>query len=210
VKSLVSLREPALPDALFRRVLRQVRALGEEGLRGTWQRTFWFPLGARPSNVIEEAIGALNFPVPARATGAEWWLSRMRTSHVGIDFHRDHDIVLAEGGGPVRHPLVSTVLFLNRCTGGLLAVTREPPNPKNPALAPSKHAFDLVTPKPNRLASFDGRLTHGVLDAKNRIPGGRLPREKELRLAVAVNFWAKKPLGARAFAEADVYAALSN
>jgi hypothetical protein len=207
VKSLVELREPALPDALFRRVLRGVHAVGDERLRSTWQTTFWFPLSASPSNVIEEAI--VKLPAPSRAVGAEWWLSRMRTSNVGIDFHRDHDIALAEGGGPTRHPVLSTVLFLNTCTGGLLAVTRDAPNPRNPALAPSRHDFDLVTPKPNRLALFDGKLTHGVLDARNQIPGARLPREKSLRLAVAINFWAKKPLAARDFSASGLYRPLA-
>lgn len=187
-----------------------MRALGEEGLRSTWQTTFWYPLGARPASVVEEAIGALKLPLPRGVKGAEWWLSRMRTSRVAIDFHQDHDIALRERGGPLRHPAVSSVLFLNTCQGGLLAITRDRPNPRNPALAPTRHDFDLVTPRPNRLAFFDGRLTHGVLDARNRIPGGRLPREPALRLAVAVNFWRTKPLAARPFAGCGVYPQLSN
>jgi hypothetical protein len=133
----------------------------------------------------------------------------MRTSRVPIDFHRDHDILRRERGGPMRHPAVSSVLFLNRARGGLLAVTRDRPQPENPALAPHRHAFDLVAPRPNRLAHFDGRLTHGVLDAKNRIPGGRLPREPALRLAVAVNFWRQRPLAARSFAGSGLYPQLA-
>ncbi len=209
-KPLVTLRDPALPGPLFRRVLRAVTALGEAHLRHTWQTTFWFPRGAAPSNVVEEAIARLPLPRARGIEGAEWWLSRMRTSRVPIDFHRDHDIELAEAGGPLRHPALSSVLFLNNCTGGLLAVTRDRPNPRNPALAPDRHRFDLVAPRPNRLAWFEGHLTHGVLDAKNRIPGGRLPRQPALRLAVAVNLWGRKPLAARLFSDADLYPQLAN
>jgi hypothetical protein len=133
----------------------------------------------------------------------------MRTSRVPIDFHQDHDIARAERGGPLRHPALSSVLFLNRSTGGLLAVTRQLPNPRNLALAPSRHDFDLVAPRPNRLAFFDGALTHGVLDAKNRIPGGRLPREPNLRLAIAVNLWREKPIAARRYDDADLYPQLA-
>jgi hypothetical protein len=108
-----------------------------------------------------------------------------------------------------RNPTLSTVLYLNRCRGGLLAVTTDPPNPANPALAPDRHDFDLVEPRPNRLAFFDGRLTHGVLDARNRIPGRRLPREPSLRLAIAINFWKARPRGVPTFTERGIYQALA-
>lgn len=66
-----------------------------------------------------------------------------------------------------------------------------------------------MTPRPNRLAWFDGRLTHGVLDAENHIPGRRLPKERSLRLAVAINLWSNRPKGARLFAEAGAYRRLA-
>lgn len=195
--------EPALPAPLFGRVARAVRALGDRGLARTYRTTFWLPRGAAPSCVVEEAILLLWAHVPRdpRVRGVEWWLSRMRTSSVGVDFHRDHDIVLRERGGPELHPRRASVLYLSRCRGGLLAVTADAPNPHNPACAPDAHDFDLVAPAPNRYAHFAGHLTHGVLDAKNQLPGARLPREPGLRLAVAVNFWARRPAGARRWAE---------
>ncbi len=120
----------------------------------------------------------------------------MRTSNVKVDFHVDHDIRLAEATGKIRHPLVSSVLYLNSCRGGLLAVTNQPLCPDNPAQAPEVHDFDFVKPAPNRLALFDGRLTHGVLDSENEIPGKRRPRQRGLRLAVAMNFWTRAPVEA--------------
>lgn len=193
----------ALPGALFRRLLRAVRALGESGLRTTYQTTFWMPRGEDPSCVVEEAVQALW--LPGRFAGAEWWLSRMRTSNVQVDFHRDRDEKLALAGGPQVHPARSSVLFLNRCRGGLLAVTAEGPNPKNPAMAPDRLELDFAKPHPNRFVHFDGRLTHGVLDARNQLPGGRLPRERALRLAVIVNFWRRRPHGVPRFVESRAY-----
>jgi hypothetical protein len=203
---VITFVEPALPARLFSRLLRAVQRLGETGLRTTYQTTFWFPRGDAPSCVVEEAIATLRGPT--RYDGVEWWLSRMRTSNVQVDFHRDRDERLALRGGPDVHPTRSSVLFLNRCRGGLLAVTRDPPNPKNPAMAPDAHAFDLAMPLPNRFVWFDGKLTHGVLDARNDIPGARLPREKALRLTVIANFWRGRPHGVPRFCESRAYRGL--
>ncbi len=203
----LQLTDGALPPALFRKLLAAVTRLGERRLRDTYQTTFWFPKGDAPSNVVEQAIAALP---PARGSmGAEWWLSRMRTSNVQVDFHRDRDEKLAGSGGPDVHPLVSSVLFLNRCRGGLLAVTEEDPNPANPALAPDLLALDLVEPVPNRYVRFAGHLTHGVLDAENQVPGRRLPREPHLRLTIAINFWKKRPVGIPRFADRRIYSELA-
>lgn len=207
---LVHLTDQALPAPLFARLKKAIVALGEQRLRQTYQTTFWFPFGEPPSNVVEEAIDALRGAVPGKFGGAEWWLSRMRTSNVQVDFHRDRDERLALSGGPEVHPAISSVIFLNRCRGGLLAVTREPPNPGNPAMAPDKLALDLVEPVPNRYVWFNGRLTHGVLDAKNQLPGKRLRRERDLRLTVAVNFWKYRPTGIPRFADRRIYAQLSS
>ncbi len=206
-RGLVELTDAALPVALFSRLSRAIVRLGERRLRDTYQTTFWFPVGAAPSNVVEQAIAAL--PPAREATGTEWWLSRMRTSNVQVDFHRDRDEKLAGQGGPDVHPLVSSVLFLNRCHGGLLAVTEEPPNPLNPALAPEVLALDLIEPVPNRYVRFAGHLTHGVLDAENQVPGRRLPREPKLRLTIAINFWKKRPTGIPRFADRRIYSELA-
>ncbi len=208
--ALVHLSDDALPAPLFARVRKAVVGLGEQRLRATYQTTFWFDFTAPTSNVIEEAIGVLRARAPGKPAGAEWWLSRMRTSNVQVDFHRDRDERLALTGGPQVHPAISSVLFLNTCRGGLLAVTREPPNPRNPAMAPDTLALDLVQPLPNRYVWFDGRLTHGVLDANNQVPGQRLRREPRLRLTIAINFWKRRPTGIPRFADRRIYAQLAS
>ncbi len=202
--------EPALPDTAFRRVLHAVRRLGGERLRQTYQTTFWYPLGAPPSNVVEQALPTLRRLVrPRGVIGVEWWLSRMRATDVQVDFHQDRDEQLALATGRLVHPRVSSVLFLNRVRGGVLAVTDQPPCEENPSKAPERFDFELAAPRPNRLAVFRGDLTHGVLDANNEIPTRRLPGPARLRLAVIFNWWHRRPRGLRTFEEAGVYRGLA-
>ena len=105
-------------------------------------------------------------------------------------------------------PAFSSVLFLNRCRGGLLAVVDAPPCDHNPALAPDRFDADLVRPWPNRLAVFPGDVTHGVLDARGDIPHGRLAVATPLRLALVMNWWTRRPSGVPRFEEAGRYARL--
>jgi hypothetical protein len=204
----VHLVESALPDALFRRLRARVGRLGMEGIRRTYETTFWFDLGT-PRAVTEEAILALGAAVPhADADGVEWWLSRMWTHDVRVDFHRDRDEALAKATRRQRHPRISSVLFLNRVRGGALAVTAQPPDPENPSLVPLPLEADLVAPRPNRLVWFDGRLTHGVLDARNQVPAGRLPARGELRLTLVMNWWGARPVRLPAYEGSGKYLAL--
>jgi len=209
-RPLMTLRDGALPQAQFRRLLRRVRAVGRERLRSTYQTTFWFDF-SHPTSVVEETILALRPYLPSLRglRGVEWWLSRMRTTHVQVDFHQDRDEKLALAGGPLVHPRFSSVLFLNRVRGGLLAVTRDPPCEENPSKAPKRLDFELAAPRPNRLALFRGDLTHGVLDANNAIPDRPLPGSSRLRLALIMNWWHVRPTGVPTFAETRLYRALA-
>jgi hypothetical protein len=159
--------------------------------------------------VVEEAILFLRRRLPAeRAGGVEWWLSRMKTNRVGVDFHQDRDETLFRRSGTLRHPLLASVLFLNRVRGGALAVTTQRANPKHPSCAPLPLDADLVAPRPNRLVWFHGRLTHGVLDLANQVPSGAVRGQGELRLAVVMNWWRQRPTEVPRFAEVGAYAAL--
>jgi hypothetical protein len=208
---LVEVLDGALPPALFRRLARAVRALGAQGLRATYRTTFWFDLTA-PAALPELAVAALRARACARAPrrieGVEWWLSRMRTSDVQVDFHRDRDEARFARAGETKHPALGSVLFLGRCRGGLLAVTAADPDPRRPACAPLPLDADLVRPWPNRLALFPGDATHGVLDARNAIPSGRLPAPTPLRLALVMNWWARRPEAVPSFVASGRYAAL--
>src|SRR3954453_2006626 len=137
---LIRFHENALPLALFRRLVRGVRAIGPEKLRNTYQTTFWFPFdGSEAESLTEQAAVELRGFVRARrVVGVEWWLSRMKTTDVQVDFHQDRDEKLAGRTGALVHPVWSSVLFLNRCRGGLLAVTSELPVEENDAKAPER------------------------------------------------------------------------
>lgn len=208
---LVSVLDGALPAGLFRRLAGAVRAVGKERLRETYQTTFWFDFGA-PACLPEEVILALQPRARAaagrRLGGVEWWLSRMRTSDVQVDFHQDRDEVLFARTGRTRCPALGSVLFLNRCRGGALAVTAQPLDEANPACATLPFDGDLVRPRPNRLALFGGGLVHGVLDARGEIPHRRLVPATPLRLALIMNWWTARPEGRPRFAEAGLYAPL--
>lgn len=197
-----------MPPRLFRRLLAGVRAIGGQRLRSTYQTTFWFDLGA-PTAIVEEAVLAVKQQLSVRGiAGVEWWLSRMRTTDVRVDFHQDRDEQRALRTGALRFPVYSSVLFLNRVRGGALVVTRQPPDPANPACTPLPLDGDLAAPRANRLVWFDGHLTHGVLDAKNNIPVGAARTPGQLRLAVVMNWWDARPLGVPTFLERRVYAPL--
>ena len=200
----------ALPLPLFRALARGVRGLGSEGLRRTYQTTFWFDLGEPACLPEVAALQLLRFVPPGRrVVGVEWWLSRMRTTNVQVDFHRDRDERLALRTGREIHPRWSSVLFLNGCRGGLLAITDAPPDESNPARAPARIDFDLVAPRPNRFVIFDGGLTHGVLDARNQIPTRPLPGPSTLRLAVIFNWWHRRPEGVPRWSEGRAYRSLA-
>ncbi len=211
-KPLVTIVDNALDRKNFRALYRRIIGLQRERLRNSYQTTFWFDFNESPACIVESAALKLRDVLPPsvghHVIGVEWWLSRMRTSNVMVDFHRDHDIAWAQKTGVQRYPRMSSLLYLNRCRGGLLAVTKEPPNPQNPAMAPDHLDFDLVTPAPNRFTFFRGSLTHGVLDAENCIPGKKLPTERRFRLAIAINFWARRPTKVPRFSESRHYRSL--
>ncbi len=209
-KPLLTLRDAALPEPQFRRLLRAIRGLKDERLSSTYQTTFWFPLGTEPSNLVEEAVLSLRplIPMPKGVTGVEWWLSRMRTDDVRVDFHQDRDEKLALAGGPLKHPAVSSLLYLNAVKGGALVVTEQLPDEENPSLAPQPLDGDLAAPKRNRLVHFAGNLTHGVLDAGNGVPGARKSPRGSLRLAVVMNWWDRQPTDLRSFKGGRIYRGL--
>jgi hypothetical protein len=208
---VVRIENGCLSGRLFSRLARAVRALGTENLRLTYSTTFWFDLGP-PAALPEEAILAVRSRIPRSRAGAyagvEWWLSRMRTSDVQVDFHQDRDEAFFRHTGTSVHPAFSSVLFLNRCRGGLLAVVDAPANDANPARAPDPFDADFVRPWPNRFVLFRGDATHGVLDANNEIPHGRLAKPLPLRLALVMNWWTRRPLELPRFTRSGRYRVL--
>ncbi|MFL5456142.1 MAG: 2OG-Fe(II) oxygenase [Myxococcales bacterium] len=195
--------DPALPAPLFHRARRAIGQLGTEGLRRSSFTTFWLPRGEKPAHAVEEAVLALSAIASpaARWSGAEWWIGRAYTTDLPIGFHFDEDV----HGSRMRHPLISSVLFFNSVRGGHLAVTDQRPG--------SAEATRLATVKPraNRYAVFEGDRFHGVLDARGRTPGRRLPGPRgRLRVTLVVNLWERRPTGVPEWGEARRFRSLAS
>lgn len=209
--ALVTVVDDAVDARLFERVRTQITAIGDAA---SYWKTFWFPLKAEPSCIVEELALALRPRVPmARPVGVEWWLGRMRTTNVLLDFHHDRDLALYEETGRVAVPTFSSVFFLNRTLGGSLFVTNQRLVQRSGeyALTP-REATDHASARPdaNRFVRFPGKYLHGVLDADDRVPTKRLPpRAGDERWSVVLNWWARRPLRVREWRETRTYRSLA-
>ena len=210
--TLLSLHDAALPDALFFRLWRAVRGLGNERLRESYWTSFWFDLGP-PRTLVDEAVLALQrrFPaVLAGVAGVEWWLGRTDLRRVPIELHCDRDNALFDRTGTLRHPAVSSVLYFNRVKGGALLVTDQRPARGGKKLFPeAPRDWAFAAPRPNRFVHFAGNLVHGVLDRNNAIPGKPIPGPPTpLRYALILNWWKRRPQGVSAWT-GRVYSSLA-
>lgn len=189
-------RDQALSEPLFDETRRAVRRIGP---RASYWRTFWFPLQAEPRCLPEKAARELVRFVPERSriVGVEWWIGRMRTDQVPLDFHHDRDLALFEATGRISHPRWSSVLYLNRVKGGSLFVTDQRLRRRGDEyrLVPEAPGdFALAHPEANRFVRFPGQLLHGVLDQNDRPPSRASQKGRgALRLSLVVNWWTRRP-----------------
>lgn len=197
----INLFEDALPAALFRRLGRAVRAVGTERIEnmGTYNTTFWFPVGAKPANVVEESVSLLFTMVQPgpECIGMEWWLGRLKRGE-SLPFHTDRDRSLRKETGQIVHPLWSSILYLNRFPYSPTIVLDQVLSPDGESWIPPKaecgQTLDAV---PNHYVLFRGDLRHGVVAQGNGQPeNGRAEEVKtteELRLTLLVNYWDRRP-----------------
>ena len=212
-----NLFKDALPDPLFRLLAGAVQAVGTERIEnmGSYNTTFWFPLGAKPTNIAEEGVSklcAVVRPGP-KCIGMEWWLGRLKYGE-SLPFHTDRDRSLQKQTGQIIHPLWSSILYLNRFPSAPTIVLDQvlgpggkswvPPQPK------SGKSLDAV---PNEYAVFRGDLRHGVVAkvAPKKKPGRSRKKSPELRLTLLVNYWDRRPMppNCRDY-DGTVYQALQN
>lgn len=178
----------ALPAPLFRRLLRAVRAVGEEALTDSYRTNFWYARGAPPSNLAEEAIAQLWALVRpgAGCVGAEWWLGRLRAGE-GLPLHFDRDLTLQKTAGRVVHPLWSSILYLNRFPASPTVVLDQVLGHDGRLLPARASAGKAIEPVPNRYLVYPGNLYHGVM-------ANGAKRRARLRLTLLVNYWDRRPL----------------
>jgi len=194
----INLFADALPKALFRRLAHAVEAVGTERMEdmGSYNTTFWFPLGGEPTNIVEECVSRLCQAVRpgAGCIGMEWWLGRLKYGE-SLPFHTDRDRSLRKQTGEIVHPLWSSILYLNRFPSSptivydqVLARDGESWIPPRPKAGKSLEAV------PNHYAVFRGDLRHGVVangaTGKRSGAGGKSPA---LRLTLLINYWHRRP-----------------
>jgi hypothetical protein len=197
----INLFEDALPTELFQRLQQAVRAVGMERMEnmGSYSTTFWLPLGAVPTNVVEEAVSHLRTLVEAgpECIGMEWWLGRLKYGE-SLPFHTDRDRSLRKETGQIVHPLWSSILYLNRFPSSPTIVLDQVLGPDGKSWIPPKAERGVTLDAiPNHYAVFRGDLRHGVVSNGNR-PGAEEPtneakESEELRLTLLVNYWNRRP-----------------
>ena len=136
-----------------------------------------------PSNFVEQVINSIfvllkrKFPQKAsRIKKAEWW-AHCRPHCMGHQMHYDSE---NEGKGTVRHPILSTVLYLSSNNiGGPTFVTNQLLTDQTLA-----NRGWMVFPQQNRLAVFDSNYLHGV------VPGQGVTRDASARrITFMIGFW---------------------
>jgi len=198
----INLFKDALPRPLFRRLVRAVRAVGTEGMEGmgSYSTTFWVPLGAKPTNIVEECVSQLFIlvqPGPL-CIGMEWWLGRLKYGE-SLRFHTDRDRSLRKQTGQIVHPLWSSILYLNRFPSSPTVVFDQVLSPDGKSWVPPEPTFvKTLDAIPNHYAVFRGDLRHGVVanEAEQQPPGLSRETEKspELRMTLLVNYWDRRPI----------------
>jgi len=197
----INLFKDALPRSLFRQLVLAVREVGTERMEnmGSYSTTFWFPLGAKPTNIAEECVSklcALVRPGP-KCIGTEWWLGRLKYGE-SLPFHTDRDRSLRKQTGQIVYPLWSSILYLNRFPSTPTVVLDQVLGPDGkswiPPEAKSSRSLDAV---PNHYAVFRGDLRHGVVaNGAEKPPDRSRKTEKspELRVTLLVNYWDRRPM----------------
>ena len=214
-----NLFKDALPNPLFRLLAGAVQAVGTERIEnmGSYNTTFWFPLGAKPTNIAEECVSklcALVRPGP-KCIGMEWWLGRLKYGE-SLPFHTDRDRSLQKQTGQIVHPLWSSILYLNRFPSTPTIVLDQVLGPGGKSWVPPKAKSGMsLDAVPNHYAVFRGDLRHGVVaNGAPQKPPGRSRKTKkspELRLTLLVNYWDRRPMppNCRDY-DGTVYRALQN
>ncbi|WP_306144789.1 hypothetical protein [Roseibium sp. MMSF_3412] len=195
----VRLCQAALPETLFQKVEDAVRSAFREKVRGksSYSTTFWYPRGAAPANVAEEAIAVLmeQVALPQDCIGTEWWLGRLGYRKK-LNFHFDRDLVRSRETGESIFPLLGSVFYLNDYPSSPTVLTDQVPGPDGKSKQPADPNLTLsVAAIRNNYVVFPGNLYHGVVpDPSIPHPDGKTAEEPaEKRLTLLVNYWHRRP-----------------
>ena len=178
-----------------------MRAVGSEGIEGmgSYNTTFWFPRGSKPTNIVEECVSKLCTlvrPGP-QCIGMEWWLGRLKYGE-SLRFHIDRDRSLRKQTGQTVHPLWSSILYLNRFPSAPTVLLDQVRSPDGKSWVPPEPKFGrTLHAVPNHYAVFRGNLRHGVVangaQQEPSDPSTNTETSSELRLTLLVNYWDRRP-----------------
>ncbi len=193
----IRLFENALPEPLFERLYRGISSINDEGGKSSYSTTFWFPNGAAPANVAEEAIIGLQKLItpPAECIGAEWWLGRMRPGK-RLNFHFDRDLALSRETGENVFPVLGSVFYVNSFPATPTVLLDQVPGPDGRSQIPAEPVLSTsVAAVKNHYVVFPGELRHGVIPDRDELKnyeesGQRIP---QLRLTLLINYWHRRP-----------------
>ncbi len=195
----VKMFKPAAPSGQFNKLLEVFPQTHVEHLLKQdfhfYHTTFWYPIQREPENIFESIVTSLKaLAEPSTdVTGVEWWFSVLRTNSTPqwlLPCHFDRNDLSEKDLNKLKYPDRASVLFLNTVPYGELVVTDQVQTEKG---ARPKQPQDMVFIRPTRnlYAVFPGQLYHGVI--------GRMWRPikaTELRITMAVNYWAEQPKAA--------------
>ena len=197
--SAVKLFKPGVPSRQFSKLSRVFpRSHFERLLKEDfhfYRTTFWYPLDRGPENIFESIVSdlkALADPSP-NVIGVEWWFSVLLTNDTPqwiLPCHFDRNDLDEKDLNKLKYPDRASVLFLKAVAYGELVVTDQVQTEKGPR---PKQPKDMVFIRPSRnlYAVFPGQLYHGVIGRM-----WRPIRSTQLRITMAVNWWAEPPKAA--------------
>ncbi|KAJ3274703.1 Phosphoglucomutase-2 [Terramyces sp. JEL0728] len=164
------------------------RDFGYHEFKNTGYFSFVYDLSKEPTNLVEQYIRLQyqhlekTFPEKFKQIRyGEWW-AHCRPHFMGHQFHYDSD---NEGKGELRHPLLSSVLYLTEGVGGPTILTNQR---LGDDLADEGW---LVEPKENRVLLFDSKYLHGV------VPGKGVCDTNKRRISFMVGFWDRIEISAQ-------------
>lgn len=191
----IRIHDEALPGSQFERIARAVRGVGDERLERNYNTTFWFPLNAKPANIVEETVVALVrlADPPQDCIGAEWWLGRLGYGEK-LPLHFDRDLTRSRKYGVHEYPVFGSILYLNDFPSSPTIVLGQVPGPDPRTKLPRKPEFrEAIAAVANRYAVFPGNLRHGITpDPESVKKAGKHP--SRLRLSLLVNYWRRRPM----------------
>lgn len=180
--------DDALPPALFDAVSGMALALSR-GLNPSG--TFWQDLGAPVETAIAAAVARLSRLAPAANgyAGAEWWV-RLKAADTPMAFHFDKDESQFRLAGRMRHPTLSSVLYLTDAGGPTIILGQSVSADGRELIPPEVVDGVLSNPRRNSFLVFPGALRHGVVadgSARDGRPGA-------LRGSLLLNWWSERPM----------------